>query len=157
LPRTHTYQLTVTWTGERATDPANPRGYGRAHEVAVPGRAPLPASADPAMDGDADRWNPEELLVAAISQCHMLWFLHLAAGAGVTVTAYTDRPQGVMIETRHGGHFTEVTLRPVATVAAAEMVDQVAELHEAAHRACFIANSVNFPVKIEPIGLVDQP
>jgi len=154
MPRTHEYELTVTWTGAPARDPAKPRAYSRSHEVLAPGRPPLAASADPAMNGDADRWNPEQLLVAALSQCHMLWFLHLCADAGVVVTSYTDRPHGVMVETRHGGRFTQVTLRPVATVAAPDMVDRVAELHEGAHRACFIANSVNFPVRVEPVASV---
>jgi organic hydroperoxide reductase OsmC/OhrA len=144
----------VNWTGEPAPDPTDPRGYGRACEVVVPGRPPLPGSADPAMSGDPDRWNPEQLLVAALSQCHMLWLLHLCAGDGVVVTGYADHPTGVMVETRHGGRFTGVTLRPRATVAAVDMVERATALHEKAHGMCFIANSVNFPVSVEPVTTV---
>ena len=151
MPRTHSYDVTVTWTGKPAADPAAPRSYSRALEVVVPGRPPLAGSADPAMGGDADRWNPEELLVAALAQCHMLWFLHLCADAGVVVTGYTDRPHGVMVETRHGGRFTEAWLRPEATVAEPGMAAAAAALHATAHARCFIANSVNFPVHLAPV------
>ncbi|MCF8200022.1 MAG: OsmC family protein, partial [Sulfuritalea sp.] len=97
------------------------------------------------------RWNPEEMLVASLSSCHMLWYLHLCAQAKITVLAYHDDAQGTMVEGADGGgHFSQVTLRPVATLAAGS--DEVAAkaLHEQAHHLCFIANSVNFPVAIEP-------
>jgi organic hydroperoxide reductase OsmC/OhrA len=110
-----------------------------------------PGSSDPAFRGDPGRYNPEELLVAALSQCHLLWFLHLAATAGVVVTGYTDRPEGTMTEHADGaGEFTEVVLRPAVTVAEPGMVDAVAGLHERAHRMCFIARSVSFPVHHQP-------
>ncbi len=152
MARTHTYELTVTWTGDRGTGTSGYRAYSRAHEVTAAGRPPLPGSSDPTFRGDPDRWNPEQLLVAALAQCHLLWYLHLCAEAGVVVTGYTDTPTGLMAEDDDGGgRFTEVTLRPRVTVAAADSVGRAVELHGTAHRMCFIANSVNFPVHHEPV------
>ncbi|MFC5750369.1 OsmC family protein [Actinomadura rugatobispora] len=150
MARTHHYELDVTWTGDRGTGTSGYRDFDRAHELTADGKPVIPASSDPALRGDPERWNPEELLVASLSQCHMLWFLHLCVGAGVIVTGYTDRPHGTMVETRDGGHFEEVVLRPKVTVATADQAALTPELHERAHRMCFIANSVNFKVRHEP-------
>ena len=149
--RTHTYQLTVEWTGNTGEGTSSFRGYAREHEVRSEGRPPIPASSEPLFRGDPARWNPEQLLVAALSQCHLLWYLHLSATSGVTVVAYEDRPSGVMLEAADGGgRFTEVVLRPLVTVADPAMEASARELHERAHELCFIANSVNFPVRHEP-------
>jgi organic hydroperoxide reductase OsmC/OhrA len=149
--RQHTYETEVAWTGNRGTGTDSYRSYGRDHEIAA---APLPTilgSADRSFRGDADRWNPEQLLLAALSQCHLLSYLHVCATNGVVVTAYTDRAAGTMEETGDGGgHFTEVVLRPAVEVASAEMADKARSLHGEANRLCFIANSVNFPVRHEP-------
>lgn len=151
MARTHHYALRVTWTGNRGTGTSGYRDFGREHEVSGPGKPVLPGSSDPAFRGDPERYNPEELLVAALSQCHMLWFLHLAATSGVVVTGYTDRPEGTMAEASDGGgEFTEVVLRPEATVAEAGMAEGIGKLHRRAHELCFIARSVNFPVRLEP-------
>ena len=151
MSRIHTYTLTVRWTGDRGTGTSGYRAYGRTHEVTAPGLPALPGSADPAFRGEPDRWNPELLLVAALSQCHLLWFLHLCADAGMVVTGYTDEPSGLMAQDNDGGgRFTQVTLRPRVTVAAADMVERAVALHEPAHQRCFIANSVNFPVEVQP-------
>lgn len=148
---THEYDVAVTWTGNRGAGTSGYRTYGRDHEVTTAGAPPLLGSSDPAFRGDADRWNPEQLLVAALSQCHLLSYLHVAADAGVVVTAYTDDAHGVMTQTSDGGgHFVEVVLRPRVTVAEEAMVDRATALHDRAHELCFIANSVNFPVRHEP-------
>jgi organic hydroperoxide reductase OsmC/OhrA len=146
----HTYDTVVTWTGNRGTGTSGYRDYDRAHEVSAEGRAKILGSSDPAFRGDPARWNPEQLLVAALSQCHMLQYLHLCADAGVVVTGYVDHACGTMTETDQGGHFTEVVLRPQVRVAAPSMVEAAMALHGAAHRACFIASSVNFPVRHQP-------
>jgi organic hydroperoxide reductase OsmC/OhrA len=157
VPRTHSYELTLIWTGNLGSGTSGYREYSRAHEVRVSGLPPLLGSSDPAFRGDPDRWNPEQLLVAALSQCHMLWLLNLCAAAGVVITDYTDTPRGVMVETPDGGgHFTEVVLRPRVVVAALDMVDRATSLHQEAHKLCFIANSVNFPVLHEPVTLVEE-
>lgn len=156
-PKTHTYDLTVTWTGNHGSGTSSYRSYSRAHEVNAPGRPPLQGSSDRFFHGDADRWNPELLLVAAVSECHMLSYLHLCAVAGIVVTGYVDRPHGVMAQTDDGGgHFTEVLLRPEVTVASSDMVDRARALHQDANKVCFIANSVNFPVRHEPAILVQE-
>jgi organic hydroperoxide reductase OsmC/OhrA len=155
VPRTsYRYPLTLTWTGNLGTGTGDHRGYSRAHEVTAPGVPPLLGSADPTFRGEADRWNPEQLLVAALSQCHLLAYLHVCAGAGVVVTAYVDHPEGVLARTSGGGgRFTEVTLRPTVTVASADQLDRAQNLHEEATRQCFIANSVNFPIHHTPTTL----
>lgn len=156
-PKTHQYEMTVTWTGDNGTGTSGYRAYGRAHEVEVDGKQPIQGSADPSFRGDPARWNPEELLVASLSQCHMLWYLALCAGAGVVVTGYPDRPLGTMTETPDGsGRFEEVVLRPHVTLADPEHAERAASLHERAHKMCFIANSVNFPVRHEAT-LIDSP
>jgi organic hydroperoxide reductase OsmC/OhrA len=151
MERRHQYETVVTWTGNRGTGTSGYRDYGREHVVQAEGPLPIEASSDPAFRGDHGRWNPELLLVAALSECHLLWYLHLCAEAGIVVTGYTDRPVGVMTDTGDSGRFTEVVLRPEVRVADAGMIDRAVALHDGAHRACFIANSVNFPVRHDPV------
>jgi organic hydroperoxide reductase OsmC/OhrA len=149
--RTHRYELTLAWTGNRGSGTSGYRDYSRDHQVTAAGRPVLEGSADPAFRGDKTRWNPELELLAALSQCHLMSYLHVCTTAGVVVTGYEDAPYGVMAETDDdGGHFTEVVLRPRVTVAAPEMADAALKLHEDANRKCFIAASVNFPVRHEP-------
>lgn len=150
----HRYTLDVTWQGNRGTGTSGYRDYGREVLLAAAGKADVLASADPAFRGDAARWNPEELLVAALSQCHLLSYLHMAVRAGVVVTSYSDSPVGVMAQEGLGGRFTEVLLRPVVTVADAEHAELAAGLHHEASQACFIASSVSFPVRHEPRTVV---
>lgn len=156
MPRTsHRFALTVTWTGDRGSGTSDYRAYSRAHEVTAPGLPPLPASADPAFRGETGRWNPEQLLVAALSQCHLLAYLHICAVGGVVVTGYVDNPVGVLARTSGGGgRFTEVVLRPLVTVAEADQVERAVALHREANRQCFVASSVNFPVRHEPVVVV---
>ncbi|MFC0527396.1 OsmC family protein [Phytohabitans kaempferiae] len=151
MGRTHTYEVAVRWTGNRGTGTSGYRDYGRDHDVETEGRPDIAGSADPAFRGDPARWNPELLLVAALAECHMLAYLHHCAVAGVVVTAYTDAVLGSMEQAGNGGHFTEVVLRPEVTVAEPEMVETATRLHEDAHRDCFIASSVNFPVRHTPV------
>lgn len=147
----HDYELTVEWTGNRGSGTSGYRDFDRDHIVHAPGKPILLGSSDPAFRGDPDRWNPEELLLAALSQCHMLWFLGLAAHAGVVVTGYADDATAQMREQDDGaGQFVEAVLRPLVTVESAAMIAAVPGLHDAAHGKCFIARSVNFPVRHEP-------
>lgn len=152
MSKTHGYGIRVRWTGNRGTGTSSYRAYGREHSIEVDGKPALAASADPAFRGDTGRYNPEELLVAALSSCHMLWYLHLCATAGVTVTAYTDDAVATMVEDADGGgRFTEAVLRPRITIAAGADRERARALHEDAHRLCFIANSMNFPVRCDPV------
>ena len=151
MSRTHDYTAEIRWTGNRGTGTSSYRDYDRAHEIHAHGKPAIPGSSDPAFRGDAARWNPEELLVASLAQCHMLWFLHLAAIGGVVVTDYVDRPQGTLLERDDGaGQFTRVVLRPEVTVAEPSMRERSQELHDRAHAKCYVARSVNFPVLLEP-------
>ena len=152
MARTHAYDVTVTWTGDRGSGTSGYRDFDRAHDVTAGGPPPIAASADPAFRGDPDRWNPEQELVAALAQCHMLWYLHLCAVGGVVVTGYRDDAHGTMTEGPDGGgRFAEVVLRPRITVTSASMVDKATALHATANEKCFIAGSVNFPVRHEPV------
>jgi len=158
VSRTHSYAISVTWTGNRGTGTSGYRAYDRDHDVTADGPPPIPGSSDPAFRGDPGRWNPELELTAALAQCHMLWYLHLCASNGVTVTAYADDATGTMAEADDGGgHFTEVVLRPRVTVSDASMIETAALLHQQAHAKCFIANSVNFPVRHRPVITAEGP
>src|SRR6266496_343931 len=147
----HHYKLTIKWTGNKGDGTSGYRSYERSHSILVDGKIEIPASSDPAFRGDKTKHNPEELLVAALSSCHMLSFLYECAKGGVVVTDYVDHATGTMVETPDGGgHFTEVTLNPIVTVTENSMVDVANQLHKKASELCFIANSVKFPVHHKP-------
>lgn len=148
-PTIHQYTLQLTWTGNTGSGTYDYRAYRRDHEWSAAGKQiVIPGSSDAAFRGDASRYNPEELFLASLSSCHMLWFLHLCAAKGVVVLEYEDEPLGTMQETVTGsGQFKEVELRPQVKVATEEMLEQIEELHHQANQHCFIANSVNFPVR----------
>ena len=147
----HHYEVGLAWTGNRGVGTSDYKAYGRDHIISAAGKHQIKGSSDRPFRGDIDRWNPEEMLLAALSQCHLLSYLHVAAAAGVVVTAYLDAAVGTMQQTANGGgHFTSVMLRPVVTVASADMVDRARELHADAAEKCFIASSVNFPVGHQP-------
>lgn len=146
----HHYETFIEWTGNRGLGTANYKAYGRESILGAVGHHSIESSSDHSFRGDASRWNPEELLVAALSQCHMLSYLHEAAIAGVVVTAYTDVATGEMRQTNDGGgHFRSVTLNPVVTISAGDP-ELARSLHGAANEKCFIAQSVNFPVHHAP-------
>lgn len=150
MPTTHSYLTQVVWTGNRGSGTSTYRAYDRAHEIRCAGKPPLHCSSEPSFLGDRSRYNPEELLVASLSACHMLWYLHLAADNGIVVVDYRDDATGTMVETRGGGgKFTEVTLHPVVTVKGGVDEELVARLHERAHELCYIASSVAFPVSCD--------
>lgn len=152
---THEYAVGVTWHGNRGTGTSGYRDYSRELVVSAEGKHPLEGSADKPFRGDPARWNPEELLLAALAQCHLLSYLYVAVTVGVVVTAYEDEASGTMVEDgRGGGAFTEVVLRPRVTVADASMTDAARTAHVRANELCFIANSVNFPVRHEPVIVV---
>lgn len=153
---THDYAVEVTWTGAGEAGTSSYTSYSRDHDVTLPHKPPLPGSSDPAFRGDPGRYSPEELFVASLSQCHMLWFLHLAASSGLVVREYTDNATGTMrVESRGEGQFTDVTLHPRIVVDDGEQAtdEQVAALHFRAHDMCFLSRSVNFPVVVEPVPL----
>ncbi len=148
----HSYSVATVWTGNDGLGTENYRAYRRDHEISAPGKPLIPCSSDPNFRGDKTRYNPEELLLASLSACHMLWYLHLSSEAGLVVINYQDQAEGTMVESEDGGgRFTQVTLRPVVTFAGNKDTELATTLHERAHHLCFIANSVNFPVVCEPV------
>jgi organic hydroperoxide reductase OsmC/OhrA len=151
----HHYNATIKWTGNKGSGTSGYRDYERSHSILVTDKAEILGSSDPAFRGDKTKHNPEDLLLASLSSCHMLWYLHLCAEAGVVVVDYVDNAIGTMLETANGGgHFSEVTLQPLVTVSNETMIEKANELHQKANELCFIANSVNFPVLHKSICLV---
>lgn len=146
----HDFQVDVVWTGNTGQGTNDDHSYRRTHEVRAAGKRTIAGSAAPAFGGDTDRYTPEELLVTALSQCHMLWFLHLAAESGVLVLGYHDQPHGLLTENPDGsGQIAELTLTPEVTVADRASVDAAEALHQRAHELCYIAKAVTFPIHHE--------
>lgn len=147
----HHYQLRSTWTGNRGSGTSGYRDYARDVTLEVSGKPDVLASSDKPFRGDPARWNPEDLLLASLSECHLLSYLHACVQAGVVVVGYRDDATGMMREDRAGGGaFIEVVLHPHVTVADASMVEAATAAHAQAAAECFIANSMNFPVRHEP-------
>ena len=151
MNKEHQYQTSLIWTGNKGEGTKNYRAYERSYTITIEGKPPLLGSSDPTFLGDRTKYNPEELLVMALSSCHMLWYLHLCADEGIIVVEYKDDAIGIMQEERNGsGRFTEVILQPVVTIADKTLIEKAQELHEKANKMCFIANSCNFPVNHKP-------
>lgn len=155
----HDYSLDLTWTGNLGTGTADNRAYSRDHQISGPEKSgPISGTSDPAFRGDPARYNPEELLIGALSACHMLWVLNLCAGAGIVVTAYTDSPTGQMRENPDGsGDFTNVTLRPKLQITDPARIPELEMVHHKAHEMCFISRGVKFPVAVEPATAEPTP
>lgn len=156
MSREHEYEIEIRWTGNRGQGTEGYRTYSRDHLIRGRDKPDIPGSSDPAFRGDGERYNPEELLVASLSACHMLWYLHLCANAGIVVTAYLDRATGRMEEDAAGaGRFTSVVLSPTVSIRSEGGRARALEIHEEAHRMCFVSRSVNFPVTVEAVIEID--
>ncbi|MFT3946829.1 MAG: OsmC family protein [Agriterribacter sp.] len=150
MAASHHYTTKLTWTGNSGSGTKTYSSYSRNHIISADGKNDIAGSSDPAFRGDKSRYNPEELLVASLSSCHMLWFLHLCTEAGVVVVNYEDEAKGTMIETADGGgYFTEVILYPVITIEGIVDKEKLDMLQQEANRKCFIAASCNFPIRHE--------
>lgn len=153
----HPYRTRVRWVGNRGEGTASYRGYDRVWELAAPDKPVMICSNDPLLGGDASKYNPEDLLLSALSACHMLWYLHLCADAGVVVTAYEDEPEAVgEVEPGGKGRFVSATLKPIITITRASDKEKARALHDEIHHYCFIARSVNFPVDHQPVITVEE-
>jgi len=152
MSKFHHYQTLIEWTGNTGMGTRGYLAYQRNFEVITEGKPHLLGSSDPHFRGDKSRHNPEELFLASIASCHMLWYLHLCAEAGVSVISYEDHAEGIMQENKNGsGQFSEVVLYPVVTVESESMKAKAMQLHEDAQRHCFIANSCNFKIRHKPV------
>lgn len=143
------YSTRITWTGNRGDDTASYTSYGRGYRVEVRGKPSLEGSADPAFRGDPERHNPEDLFLASVSACHMLFYLALCAQRGIRVVGYVDEARGTLELERGGGRFGEIALHPTVTIAVAEDVERATALHHEAHQRCFLANSCSVPIRHE--------
>ncbi len=151
MNRTHNYRMTNRWTGDLGTGTSTYTGYRRDHELSAPGKeAAIPGSSDPLFRGTPGRYNPEELLLGALSACHMLWVLHLCADAGIVVTGYTDEVTGEVVEHADGSaEFSRVVLHPRMSITEASRASEARAMHDRAHQVCALARSMNFPVDHE--------
>jgi len=157
MNKQYNYALSVKWTGNTGEGTANYRSYERSHLITIENKASIKGSSDPAFRGDKTLHNPEELFLASISTCHMLWYLHLCADAAIIVTDYLDNATGTMIEIDNGGgKFTEVVLHPTVTIANETMLAKASALHHKANELCYIANSCNFPILHQPVFIVKE-
>lgn len=148
MAKEHQYAARLVWTGNKGEGTSTYRSYDRSYTISVKNKADFDGSSDPMYRGDATKHNPEDLLVMSLSSCHMLTYLHLCADNGIVVTAYEDDAVGIMVEDAIGGGcFTEVTLNITVKITDATKKEKAEELHHDANKRCFVANSVNFPVK----------
>nr|WP_315035205.1 OsmC family protein [uncultured Chryseobacterium sp.] len=146
--KSHHYKAKIQWTGNKGKGTSGYRDYERSHAISIESKIVIEGSSDPSFRGDKTKHNPEELFLSSLSSCHMLWYLHFCSEEGIIVTDYTDEATGIMAETANGsGHFTEATLHPIVVVSEESMIEKAKLLHHKANEYCFIANSVNFPVK----------
>ena len=148
--KTHHYSTKIEWTGNKGSGTFDYRSYSRSHIIKVEGKQDILASSDSAFRGNASKHNPEDLFVASIAGCHMLWYLHLCSDAGVVVMSYEDEAEGVMLMDKQGsGRFNEIVLRPTISIAPESDKELANSLHENAHKMCFLANSCNFEIRVE--------
>jgi len=154
MKRHHNYSSNIQWTGNNGEGTLNYGAFERSYTISIENKLDILGSSDPSFMGDDTKHNPEELLVASIAACHMLWYLHLCSQAGIVVKDYVDKATGIMVETLEGGGcFTEVELNPIVKVSESSMIEKANELHKKANELCFIANSVNFKVLHRPTSL----
>lgn len=157
MSKQHAYEARIVWTGDRGQGTSEYRGYDRTWEVRTPGKPVIACSNDPLLGGDPAKPNPEDMLLAALSACHMLWYLHLACNAGIVITGYEDSPVGTGETTAQGaGRFLRATLRPTIRVRRGTDLAKADRLHHEVHHYCFIARSVNFPVSYEAKYVEEQ-
>ncbi|MBE2246630.1 MAG: OsmC family protein [Candidatus Competibacteraceae bacterium] len=147
----HYYTVEIQWTGNSGDGTHSYESYQRSHTISKSGAEDIHATADPAFRGDKQKFNPEELFIASLSGCHMLWYLHLCSDHGIVVNSYADAPVGIMIVKEDGsGKIEKVTLRPKVCIQLSEQKNLAVLLHQVSHQKCFIANSINCPIDIEP-------
>lgn len=150
MTKEHPYTCRIVWTGNRGEGTRHYRGYDRTWDIRTPGKPVIHCSNDPLLGGDPGLPNPEDLLLSALSACHMLWYLHLASSAGIVVHGYADDPVGIGETAPNGaGRFVGATLKPRIEVAPGTDLERADAIHHEVHRYCFIARSVNFPVACE--------
>jgi len=150
MGNTHKYTTAVRWTGNTGQGTATYKGYERTWDIAVPNKEIIHCSNDPLLGGDPTKMNPEDLLLSALSACHMLWYLHLASVAKIKVLAYEDHPIGDGENLPDGsGRFLSATLKPRIEVVAGSDIERALDIHNEIHKYCFVARSMNFPISYE--------
>ncbi len=157
VSKVHNYETKLEWTGNLGKGTQSYASYKRSYDIKIEGKPVLEGSSDPAFRGDPTKYNPEELFLASLSSCHMLWYLHLCSEAGITIVSYTDNAIGEMTEKANGsGAFSKVVLSPEVQILEVEMLKKAEALHKTANEMCFIANSCNFDVLHEPTTVLNE-
>lgn len=151
MSQQHHYQATIEWTGNKGSGTSAYTAYERSHTIRIEDKTDITASSDKPFRGDGSKHNPEDLFLSALASCHMLWYLHLCADNKIIVESYVDNASGTMeIQANGSGKFTEVILAPAITISTADKTDLAYQLHHKAHEMCFLANSVNFEIIVQP-------
>jgi organic hydroperoxide reductase OsmC/OhrA len=142
------YQVGVTWMGNDGSGTSS-KSFSRDLEIAAAGKPTIVGAAPSDFGGHDRSWSPEELLVGAVSQCHMLTYLFLCARNGIVVESYEDDATGTLVvEGAAGGHFREIALRPHVTISSGEL-DLAEKLHDDASAGCFIGRSVRAEITVQ--------
>lgn len=151
MSKNHLFFSSIVWTGNLGSGTDTYTTYSRSHTVSSVSKESIHCSSDPMFRGDASKYNPEELFLSSISSCHMLWYLHLCADAKIVVVEYKDDCEGILKLDEHSlGKFEHITLRPTIIISEVAKIEKAKELHQLAHKFCFIAQSLNVHVSIEP-------
>ncbi|MCC6815448.1 MAG: OsmC family protein [Saprospiraceae bacterium] len=150
MKKEHIFSIETTWNGDIGTGTSAYEAYSRDHTISLPGKIQsIEGSSAPEFRGDSNKYNPEELFISAFSSCHMLWYLHLCADAGIIVKEYKDQATGILkMQNNSEGQFSEIALHPIVRITDESKIELALQLHEKAHQYCFISNSCNFSVKI---------
>ncbi|HEX4044742.1 MAG TPA: OsmC family protein [Gammaproteobacteria bacterium] len=151
MQKSHPYQVVVSWSGARHGTTTSYTAYSREFTISNKGKQDILGSADKMFRGDPNLYNPEDLFISTIASCHLLWYLHLCAEKSIHIMSYIDEASGhLKINADGSGQFNEITLHPQVIIANKQHIELATQLHEQAHKKCFIANSVNFPVACKP-------
>ena len=151
----HNYRAAIIWSGNQGSGTSNYKDFERSYHIQIENKATILGSSDPAFRGDRTKHNPEELLLAAVSSCHMLWYLHFCSENKIIVTDYIDNATAILEETERGnGKFIAIALHPTITITEKSMIEKATELHAKANEYCFVANSLNLIVTSFEIFIV---
>ncbi len=151
MAKDHQYKTNLIWAGNKGSGTMDYRSYDRDFVVSINNKESFSGSSDSIFLGDQTKYNPEDLLLASVSSCHMLWYLHLCSKNEIVVLEYTDNAIGTMTENNDGsGKFSSILLKPEVIISKKEQIEQANSLHVEANKMCFIANSLNFSVEHQP-------
>ncbi len=147
----HEFNTQIEWTGNTGLGTETYESYERDYTLSSEGKEQILCSSAAGFRGDTNKYNPEDLFIASLSSCHMLWYLHLCADNGIKVLSYIDATEAKLAVFLNGkGFFQSITLSPKVVVENPEHIQKAIALHQKANKMCFLANSLHFPIKHNP-------